>query len=255
MILYNAPSSYYSMIGRYALCEAEIPFENKRMDIHFSKDQLTSWYMALNPQMTVPILVDNTTVLTSSQDILTYAAQQAGHQWMDSNEELSLTIQQLVHAHYNITIERLTFSKALCNTPWLGFIVRHMLRRCIKKLEAELTTTTNKTALEAKIELNQQRLRFFTEGNLKQKLALEKNSVLDYLAKLPQPQQFLFGDKISSVDIVTVVLIARLQMIGEYDLIKSPELITWFEHMQQRANYKKADIWTGFQPWRLILKR
>ena len=49
MILYSAPSSYYSMIGRLALKEAKVPFENQRMDIHLHKEQLAPWYVALNP--------------------------------------------------------------------------------------------------------------------------------------------------------------------------------------------------------------
>ena len=57
MILYNAPSSYYSMIARYALFEAGLSFENRRMDIHLAKEQLSPWYRAINPKMTVPSLV------------------------------------------------------------------------------------------------------------------------------------------------------------------------------------------------------
>ena len=69
MILYSAPSSYYSMIGRLALKEAQVPFENHQMDIHLRKEQLAPWYVALNPHMSVPTLVDGKTILIDSQDI------------------------------------------------------------------------------------------------------------------------------------------------------------------------------------------
>jgi glutathione S-transferase len=39
--LYHAPSSYYSMVARLALLEADVSFESQRMDIHPRKDQLT----------------------------------------------------------------------------------------------------------------------------------------------------------------------------------------------------------------------
>ena len=70
MILYSAPPSYYSMIGRLALNAAQISFENHHMDIHVRKEQLAPWYIALNPHMTVPTLVDGKTILIDSQDIL-----------------------------------------------------------------------------------------------------------------------------------------------------------------------------------------
>lgn len=254
MILYNAPSSYYSMIARYALLEAGLGFENRRMDIHLAKEQLSSWYRIINPKMTVPSLVDGKRIWTDSQDILKYVAAKMGEQWLDHDAELNIYVQQIVYTHYNLIIERLTFGKALISIPPLRFIVPHMLRKIIKKLERELKGNDNKAALEAKIALNTQRLNYFTEGDLREKLEFERKSVLNFLEKFPKPQQFLLGDKLSSADIVTVVLLGRLKMIGEYDLVKSPELITWFASMQQREAYKKADIWTYFQPWRILLR-
>ena len=255
MILYSASSSYYSMIGRYALLEAGLPFELRRMDIHLAKEQLSSWYMKINPAMTVPALVDKDQIWADSQDILKFAATQAGDQWMDSDADKTARIEQLVRDHYSITIERLTFGKALSSIAPLRFIALRMIRNAIHSLEAQLPTSSDKTALEAKINLNQQRLAYFTEGNLADKLEVERNNVRSFLEKLPSPETFLFGDKISSVDIVTVVLFGRLKMIGEYQLVQSSELIDWFKRMQLRPAYKKADIWTYFQPWRIALKR
>ncbi len=243
------------MIARYALCEAGLPFENRRMDIHLAKEQLAPWYMSINPKMTVPSLAKGKDIWTDSQDILKYLATTQGQQWMDADPEANLHVQQIVYAHYNITIERLTFGKALVTMFPLRFIVPHMLRKIIKKLEAEQQTSENKEAIAAKIALNTQRLAFFTEGDLREKLEFERKSVLLFLEKLPKPQEFLLGAKPSSADIVTVVLFGRLQMIGEYDLVQSPELIAWFERMKARPAYKKADIWTYFQPWRILFKR
>ncbi|CAM2802893.1 glutathione S-transferase family protein [Legionella worsleiensis] len=255
MILYSASSSYYSMIGRYALLEAGLPFEHRRMDIHLAKEQLSPWYMAINPAMTVPALVDNKTIWTDSQDILKFAASQAGTQWMDADPECAGQIDTLVKDHYAITIERLTFGKALNSIPLLRFFVFKMLRNAISSLESQRPSSSDEKALEAKILLNKQRLAYFSEGSLEDKLAEERNKVRAYLQQLPTPKVFLFGDKISSVDIVTVVLLGRLKMIGEYDLVVSEDLKNWFSRMQLRSAYKEADIWTYFQPWRIILKR
>lgn len=255
MILYNASSSYYSMIARYALLEAGIPFDNRRMDIHLAKEQLTPWYMKINPAMTVPSLVDNDRVWTDSRDILKYAAETAGELWSDSNSADAQTIEALVQAHYAISIERLTFGKAMSTIPPLKFLALRMLRNAVKDLKAQLARSDNPSATQAKINLNEERLAYFTQGNLADKLEQERLSVRNFIEKLPRPETFLFGDKPSSVDIVTVVLLGRLSMIGEYGLVKSPDLQDWFKRMQMRDNYKKADIWTYFQPWRILFKR
>lgn len=256
MILYNASSSYYSMIARYALIEEGIPFESKRMDIHLAKEQLSAWYMKINPAMTVPTLVDGEQLWTDSQDILKFAAHHdAGQEWMDDDERFALQIDELVREHYAISIERLTFGKAFTSIPPLKFFALKMLSNAVEELEAKLSTTTDKTALESKIYLNKQRLAYFNEGNLADKLQNERDTVRNFIDKLPTPHLYLFGDNISSVDIVTVVLFSRLQMIKEYGLVQSPELKDWFKRMQLRPNYKQADIWTYFQPWRILFKR
>ena len=100
--LLNAASSYYSMVSRLALVEADIPFYNHMLDIHFAKQQLSDRYRELNPQMTVPTLRAENLLLTSSKDILQWAACQAGASWMDSDISLTLLINELVSNHYLI---------------------------------------------------------------------------------------------------------------------------------------------------------
>ena len=256
MILYNASSSYYSMIGRYSLLEAGVPFEGRRMDIHIAKEQLSPWYLAINPAMTVPTLTDGEQSWLDSQTILKFAAMRAGDRWMDADPALSIPIEQIVQAHYDLPIERLTFGKALVRIPPLRFIVPRMLRSIIHKLEGDLAHSTSTSATEAKIALNRERLAYFTEGNLVDKLQIERDRIQQFIKGLPEPASLLFGDKPSSADILTAVLFGRLKMIGEYNLLpQTSPLIMWFERVQLRPAYREADIWTHFQPLRILLKR
>ena len=247
MILYNASSSYYSMIARLALLEAGVVFENRRMDIHIAKEQFSPSYLAINPAMTVPTLTDGNRSWTDSRDILTFAADAAKDKWLDSDDICSPKIERIVKAHYAISIERFTFGK-------IPFLAKWILRFIIKKLEAGISTSKNRAATQAKIDLNRDRLAYFTEGNRADKLQLQRDIVQKFLQELPAPGLFLFGEKPSSADIVTTVLLGRLQMINEYALVPEP-LARWFERMQARTAYKEADIWTHFQPWRILLKR
>ncbi len=259
MILYSAPSSYYSMIGRLALKEAEVPFENQYMDIHLRKEQLAPWYVALNPHMSVPTLVDGKTILIDSQDILRLAATLAGNQWLDANVNFAPQNRSVVKAHYEIPIERLTFCKAMMHLPILRFIFPRALGGIIKDLQARMSTAKDPAALQAKIDLNQARIAYFTQGaSLQEKMAVERKRVSTYLNQLPNPSNFLFGDKPSSADIVTAVLFGRLKMIGEYSLVtndaRGVALDQWFSRMQQQVAFEQADIWLHFQWWRILLR-
>lgn len=256
MILYSSPPSYYSMIGRLALHECGAPFAIRRMDIHIAKEQLAPWYLAINPAMTVPTLTDDSQSWTDSRAILDKAASIAGDQWVDADPSLTPKIKHIVDAHYAISIEHLTFAKAMTKFKLLHSLFPRMLSRIVKKLEDELPTSSNPEAVQRKINLNNDRIAYFTKGDLNQKLIAERERISEYLRQLPfSSDEFLFGDKPSSADIVTTILCARLKMIGEFDLAKEfPELPSWFERMQTRPSFKEADIWTYFQPWRIVLK-
>ena len=256
MILYHASSSYYSMIARLALLSVNVPFTSRRMDIHLAKEQLSDWYLKINPHMTVPSLVDGTQTLTDSRDILKYAATFAGQQWMDSDRAVTQHIENIVSCHYAIPIEKLTFGKALLSIPPLRLIVPKMLRGIIHKLEAELASSPDPLALSKKISINKERLAYFTEGKLSDKLEIERTHIRNFLDILPASSAMLFGEKTSSADVVATVLLGRLKMIGEYGLVsRGSSLDQWFMRMQSTDAYKQADIWTRFQPWRIVLKR
>lgn len=256
MLLYSSPSSYYSMIARLALYEGNIPFDIHYMDIHITKEQLKPWYMALNPAMTVPTLVDGDRLWTDSRDILQWAATHAGEQWCDADPALSQNIEAVVAAQYDVVIEDLTFAKAMVRFPLLHHLFPRVLRSIIRQLEKDLSTTSDVKAVQDKILLNIKRLDYFTDGNLEDKLVAQRACARHFLEKLPPtPTSLLFGEKPSSADIVTAVFFGRLNMIGEYELVSPyPLLMEWFERMQQRPAFQKADIWLRFKPWRILLR-
>lgn len=256
MILYNAPSSYYSMVARMALLQAGVRFQNRRVDIHIAKEQLSDWYCAINPHMTVPTLVTDAHTFVDSRDILRFASATAARQWQDCDVAHCARIEQIVDAFYRIPIEDLTFGKAMIKFPVLRFVFPHILGRIVKKLRAELATCSDPEAVRAKIAVNDKRIAYFTQGSLSEKLNVERDRISDFLRLLPMPQSHLFGDQTSSADVVSCVLLGRLKMAGEYGLMKPfPALDAWFSHIQQSDNFIKADIWMRFQLSRILLRR
>lgn len=255
LTLYSNPSSYYSMLERLALIESGVEFAIKHMDIHFAKDQLRDWYIAINPNMTVPALKEDTRVWTSSREILAFAAQSAAGQWADSNALLTKQIDTLVDAHYALSIEQLTFGKALVKFFPLRFMVPRMLRAIIHQLEQTLPGSTNPQAIEAKIAVNQQRLSYFSTNDLSAMLMARRHDVTEFIKQLPTPDKFLLGKQISSADIVLTILLSRLRMIGEYQLLHDyPELDAWYMRMIKRPAFAKADIWCKFHLLRMLLR-
>ncbi len=244
------------MVARLALIEANVPFENRRMDIHIAKEQLSSWYRAINPHMTVPTLVNGAETLTDSRDILLFASAKAGDTWADADSGQHANIVRIVDAFYQIPIEDLTFGKAMIKFPILRFVFPKILGKIVNKLRAELATCTDPDAVRAKIALNEGRIAYFTQGNLADKLDIERQRILSFLRGLPTPQSNLFGEKISSADVVCCVLLARLKMAGEYSLVESfPAVDAWFSNIQRSEHFKQADIWMKFRLSRILLRR
>lgn len=244
------------MVARLALLEASVPFENRRMDIHVAKEQFASWYRALNPHMTVPTLVTAERTFTDSRDILHFASAKAGDTWADADSIQHANIVKIVNAFYQIAIEDLTFGKAMVKFPVLRFVFPRLLGKILKKLRSELATCTDPEAVRAKVALNEGRIAYFTQGNLADKLDIERNRILSFLGGIPTPSANLFGEKTSSADIVCCVLLGRLKMAGEYGLVESyPALDAWFSNIQRSDHFIQADIWMKFKLSRILLRR
>ena len=256
MILYHAAPSYYSMIARLALREAGLGFDQRLMDIHIAQQQNAPWYVAVNPNMTVPCLAGEGLCLTDSSDILAFAAKSAGATWMDGEPAVAARVAEVVDGHYRISIENLTFTKAMSRIWPLRVLFPRALARINRKLEAGLSTAADPAAVSRKIALNQQRIAFFTQGDIGQKLQAQRAEVSAYLHSLPVPAPFLFGERMSSADVVVAILLARLSMIGEQALLDDlPGLQHWFDMIRAREAFRQADVWLNFQPLRILLRR
>jgi glutathione S-transferase len=147
----------------------------------------------------------------------------------------------------------------MIHLPILKFIFPRALGKIIKGLEAQLVSAKNPIALQAKIDLNQSRITYFTQGaSLQEKMTVERNRISNYLNQLPTPDHFLFGNKPSSADVVTAVLFGRLKMIGEYALVtnnsRGVALDQWFGRIQEEPAFQLSDIWMRFQWWRILLR-
>lgn len=250
--LFHAAPSYYSMVARLALAEAQIPYVSRLLDIHLAKQQLSAAYRRLNPKMTVPTLRGPDLLLTDSADILLYAASHAATAWADAEPTLQASIQRVVDGHAGISIETLTFCKLLTGKPWLQPVITEVLSGLVRTLEQQAAQTNSRAdaaALRAKAAQNRQRLATFTATPPAETLARMRAQVSSYLTSLPEPEAsgWLFADRISRADVLLAVFCARLTMAGELTLLDRRDLQQWWQRYQQRPSYAAADIWTRFQ--------
>ncbi|MCP9774295.1 glutathione S-transferase family protein [Cyanobium sp. WAJ14-Wanaka] len=261
LVLLHAAPSYYSMVARLALVEAGVAFCSQLIDIHLAKQQLGDRYRQLNPAMTVPTLCaadwssPGARIWTDSRDILTFASQSAAATWLDFCPNLRDQIADVVAGHYAISIEDLTFGKAILSNPVLKRIVPKLLQSLVDGLERRAEGAADGGAsLRAKAQQNRERLAYFSQGSQLDKLDLMRTQVGSYLASLPLVTggPGLFGDRPSSADVVVAVLFARLEMIQELDLEARPDLQAWWLQFQQRKSFRQAEIWTRFRRRRFV---
>jgi len=272
--LYHAASSYYSMIARYALALSGIDYDTRLLDIHKKREQLEDWYVALNPAMTVPTLVADDTTYTSSTDIVRFAIAQRPDCWLEStatNPTDTTTrhdIGSLVDSHDAFAVERLTFNALMKKLPPLRWLFPKMLQKICDGLaqeieqgrshSADVPTSINIEALQAKLALNQSRLAYFTGEPLSVRQERQIKLAQTFVRGFGQgPRgQWLFGDLPSHADAVFVVFLARLRMVGLLQAVQVPEaFVDWLEQKTQTSAFKDADIWVKLQPLRLMSHR
>lgn len=157
--LFHAAPSYYSMVARLALAEAQLPYTSRLLDIHLAKQQLSPAYRRLNPHMTVLTLRGPGLLLTDSAQILAHAAGHATEPWGDADASCRDGIDRAVAGHYSLSIEALTFSKVLATRPWFRPLVVRLLSGIIARLEREAQCAPDQAeVLLAKAQQNRQRL-------------------------------------------------------------------------------------------------
>ena len=253
--LFHAAPSYYSMVARLALAEAQLPYTGRLLDIHLAKQQLSPAYRQLNPQMTVPTLRGPGLLLTDSSEIVTYAAAQAGERWAEADPARREPIARAVAGHYALSIEALTFSKLLSSRPWARPLVLRQLSALVVRLEREAAQTPDQApVLLAKAEQNRQRLALFRDRPGPVVLSEQRQAVCAYLASLPPVVAggWLFGSRVSGADVVLAVLCSRLEFAGEQALITRPDLQGWWQRYRQRPAVAEADLWSRFQRRRFL---
>lgn len=249
--LYQAPSSYYSMIARLALHEGQIAYTPVFMDIHARMSQQLPDYVRLNPNMTVPILVLADRILDQSRAIAEFALGV-----MD--ESLDAETRSWVDLHYSFPIDELTFGGILARNPMARLMIPKQLAAAHRRLLARAAAFPDLTEVyKARAAVFAERLRIFDPDDviaLSKKRRREAVGFLDRLeATLGDGRAVLVPPAYSVADVVWTVFLARMEFAGlGTEVTKRPALTRYWQAMQARPSFAAADIWTHMHVLRLI---
>ena len=136
--------------------------------------------------------------------------------------------------------------------PPLAGLVRHLEQQA--DADARVGHAQAAAELRAKAAQNRQRLHSFIDAPPTETLGAMRNQVATYLTSLPSVASggWVFGESISSADVVLAALCARLTMAGELALLQRADLRDWWSRYQRRPAFAAADVWTRFQRRRFL---
>ena len=255
MILFSNDSSYYSMIARLVLAEKNISYKMKKVDIHLKLEQFLPSYVQIQPNMTVPTLLDNGAICQSSQEILFFVNKKNL-----TNDlyppEAQQDIQKSLDLHYAFSIEDLTMGNALRKSPIARFALSRGLARATRRChQLMLSNPELKLACEQKIVQEEERRHsILSNANNYQQVVQQAINLCDLLEQQLSTHEYTASDSYSLADVVWTVFLARLHMIGFEKLVyERKNLALYWERVKARKSFTQADIWTKM-PQKVILR-
>ena len=240
--LFHAAPSYYSKIARLALVEGKRSFTPVTVDIHRRMSQFEPEYVRLNPNMTVPTLVDGDRVIPDSRDILLFA-------FGKGMDDLDDETKRWVTNHYAFPIEELTFGWLLSWNP----VVRRAVPKQLAGAERRLRTLADQhpdlaDVYRRRAEVFAARLRTFDPAGIAALFDDRRRAALGHLDKLDatltDARNTLVTSGYGPADVVWTVFLARLHWVrlgGE--IARRPALARYAAAMFARPSFDQADVW------------
>jgi tetrachloro-p-hydroquinone reductive dehalogenase len=251
LTLYHAPSSYYSMIARFALAENGVAYRPVFVDIHRRLDQLAPDYVRLNPGMTTPTLVAPGRVLTESRDIAEFA-------YGFGPGETDPETRAWLDLHYAFPIEELTFGRLLARNGLARLIVPRRLAAARRRSVALAAAHPDLAKLyERRADVYASRLLGFDPhliAALAERRSQEAIALIDRLdAALSDGRETLVGSRFGLADVVWAVFLARMELSGlGAEIPKRPAVARYWSASRARPGFALADIWTRLKFERLL---
>ena len=241
--LYNTDSSYYSMIARLALAEAGMAYTSRPVDIHRGRENQQPWFVRLNPEMTVPVLVDGDRVLPDSHLILDAALPRpaAGAQ------------AELLSRLYRFPVDQFTFAWLMRWNP----VVRFLFPRKLAEIRGDMLQLAAQNpdladAYRKRAAVFDQRVAAFSQppGPRWTALAAEADALLAEMeAQLGAADPLFGGAAVNATDVLATVFLARLRFCRQGRRIGArPAVAAYWDRVHGRPSFRQADVWDRLRP-------
>ncbi len=231
MILYCFPQSTCSQKVRLALWEKNIPFEERHVD-HKNREQLSEWYLKLNPNGVVPTLIDGDDVIIDSSVILEYLEEVYPDHPMSPNDPVG-------RAHMR------KWLRYLEEVPTPAVRIPSFNKHLSKRYE-----DMDDTSYHAMADKHPVRKHFYKRMNKTGFGTKETEEALDRLDGAAQRvadtmdghgKDWIIGDMHSVVDAAYMPTVDRMIDLGLGDMIKRrPSLKSWYDRYSARDSFLKT---------------
>lgn len=248
--LYHTDTSYYSQVVRLVLAEEGVEYRSRGTDIHANPEQVSPWYIRINPNCNVPTLIYKGKPVVESKDISILIIDQISndHKLLPSSADREKVL-ELVELHYEAcNIEQVTMGSMMANNKIVGMMMPKKQRNNIAALEKVKREHPDMAEfVDARIPVLQERLKNWADPAAQRDQALGPlNSALDNLEKKLEESggPFLCGGEYTLADCLFTCVLARLGMISMLgETFKSrPKLGEWWARIETRPSFKAAGI-------------
>ena len=250
--LYQAPSSYYSMIARLALAEGGVAYDPVFMDIHARASQQSPDYVKLNPNMTVPTLVMPGRILDESRLIAEFALGV-------TDDTIDAETRHWLDLHYAFPIEELTFGGFLEHNRMARLMIPRRLAQIRDRLTALAAANPDLAGVyRARAAVFAERCRIFDPAHAVQLAEARRHEALGFMDQLETSlassgAPVLVPPAYGVADVVWTVFLGRMEFAGMgAEITRRPALARYWQKMQAKPSFAAADIWTKLHLARLI---
>ena len=236
--LYHTDSSHFSMIARLALVESGTAYTSHPVDIHRKRENQEPWFVRLNPDMTVPVLVQGDRVLADSRLILDalFPGQET----------------DLLDRIYRFPVDQFTFAWLMSWNP----VVRALIPRKLAKIRGDMLALADRNpdlaeVYRARAAVFDQRVAAFSQppGPRWAELGAMADRLLAEIEGGLGSADMLDGDRYGATDIAATVFLARIAFCRQKRRLRArPAVAAYWARVRARPGFRKADVWDRLKP-------
>jgi len=237
--LYHFPTSLYSQQVRLCLAEKGVEWDGRTVNIGPAHEHLAPWYAKINPQLVVPALDVDGTIVTDSTHIIQYVDRHFdGPALMPTDPDAVNLALAWMDREAALPMRELGYARTKGITRWAQRWSLRQRRKQLVKLRtrnpelAEVYTAKldDLTALEQAINSRAA----MTE------LVDQVEILLDELEATLADHEWLAGDRYSLADLVWTAVIAKLEHIGFARSLsehRRPRVHGWYMRLRERPSW------------------